>query len=123
MYVGPISRLIASYGVEHHQYADDIQILTRMTIPVTSAISRLQACVESLQHWFWMKGLLLNPSKPSLMYFGTESPSITHADSPIAHKSDALLSVTAFQVILQLMCYMNYLFMYLLTYLLTCQDT
>ena len=68
VYVAPVSRLITSHGVLHHQYADDIQIFTKMT---ADAIGSLQECVDNLQHWFWLNGLLLNPSKSSVAYFGT----------------------------------------------------
>jgi len=68
VYVGAVSQLIANHGVQHHQYADAIQIFTRMT---ADAIESLQACVNSLQHWFWANGLLLNPNKSSVAYFGT----------------------------------------------------
>ena len=68
-YVSPIGRLIASHGVEYHQYADDIQIFTRMTVPFATAFDSLQGCVESLQYWFWDSGLLLNPNKSAVAYF------------------------------------------------------
>jgi len=35
------------------------------------AIDSLQVCVNNLQHWFWVNGLLLNPNKSSVAYFGT----------------------------------------------------
>jgi len=71
IYVSPIGRLIASHGVEYHQYADDIQIFTRMTVPFATAFDSLQGCVESLQYWFWDNGLLLNSNKSAVGYFGT----------------------------------------------------
>jgi len=70
-YVAPVGRLIASYGVHFHVYADDTQLFTRLKAPVTVAISRLQDCVSGLQHWFWNNGLLLNRSKTAIVYFGT----------------------------------------------------
>ena len=71
IYVSPRGRLIASHGVEYHQYADDIQIFTRMTVPFATAFDSLQGCVKSLQYWFWDNGLLLNPNKSAVAYFGT----------------------------------------------------
>jgi len=35
------------------------------------AFDSLQGCVESLQYWFWDNGLLLNPNKSAVAYFGT----------------------------------------------------
>ena len=49
LYVSPIGRLITSHSVEYHQYADDIQIFTRMTVPFATALDSLQGCIESLQ--------------------------------------------------------------------------
>jgi len=71
IYVSPIGRLIASHDVEYHQYVDDIQIFTRMTVPFASAFDSLQGCVELLQYWFRDNGLLLNPNKSAVAYFGT----------------------------------------------------
>ena len=44
---------------------------TRMTVPFATAFDSLQGCVESLQYWFWDNGLLLNPNKSAVAYFGT----------------------------------------------------
>jgi len=58
--VTPVGRLIASYGVHYHEYADDTQLFTKMSVPATAAIGLLQDCVKALQYWFWNNGLLLN---------------------------------------------------------------
>ena len=42
-----------------------------VSIPVAAAIGLLQDCVEALQYWFQNNILLLNPSKPTIVYFGT----------------------------------------------------
>jgi len=70
-YVTLVGRLIASYGVHYHEYTDDNQLFTKMSVPATAAIGLLQDCVEALQYWFWNNGLLLNPSKSAIVYFGT----------------------------------------------------
>jgi len=49
------------------------RISSRSDVKRLFDISKLQVCVESLRHRFWVSGLLLNPSKSSLMYFGTGS--------------------------------------------------
>ena len=41
----------------------------------------LQRCVVSLQHCFWSSGLLLNPDKSSVMFFGT-SARLRRSDLP-----------------------------------------
>ncbi len=72
-YVSPVGRLIGSFGILFHQYADDTQVYNRLTMPVSPAIGRLLRCIEVLQHWFWRNGLLLNPDKTVISYFGTRS--------------------------------------------------
>jgi len=51
-YVTLVGPLIASYGVHYHEYADDTQLFTKMSVPATAAIGLLQDCVEALQYWF-----------------------------------------------------------------------
>ena len=40
-------------------------------VPFASAFDSLQGCVELLQYWFRDNGLLLNPNKSAVAYFGT----------------------------------------------------
>jgi len=47
VYITPVGRLIAIYGVHHHEYADDTQLFSKMSVP---AIGLLQDCVEALQY-------------------------------------------------------------------------
>jgi hypothetical protein len=38
-----------------------------------NALDRLCPCTDDLQHWFWQNGLLLNPGKSAVVYFGTRN--------------------------------------------------
>ena len=72
-YVAPVGRLIEGYNICFHQYADDTQLYTRLTVPSATAFDCLRQCTEALQRWFWYNGLLLNPDKSVVTYFGTHS--------------------------------------------------
>jgi hypothetical protein len=71
VYVSPIGRLIESCHIGYHAYADDTQLFTALRTSVQDNIDRLVHCVETLQLWFWHNGLLLNPDKSEVIFFGT----------------------------------------------------
>ena len=52
-YVSPISRLLDSYGIKYHKYADDTQLYTTLLVPINSRLQMLEACMSNLQHWYW----------------------------------------------------------------------
>jgi hypothetical protein len=80
-YVTSIGRLINSFDVNYHQYADDTQLYTKLSTTPSTGLNKLQQCVSSLQHWFWSNGLLLNPDKSSIAFFGTRAR-LQQADLP-----------------------------------------
>jgi len=71
-YIAPIGRLIEQHGMHCHKYADDTQLYTSLTVPAGSSLDHLARCTSELQHWYWANGLLLNPTKSELAFFGTK---------------------------------------------------
>jgi len=70
LYVDPLSCVIGSFGVRHHQYADD----THMYIAVSKAdikanIDTLEKCTAAVHQWLLHNGLQLNPSKSEVIQF------------------------------------------------------
>ena len=58
--------------MHYHKYADDTQLYTSLTVPAGSNLDRLARCTSELQHWYWTNGLLLNPAKSEVAFFGTK---------------------------------------------------
>jgi Reverse transcriptase (RNA-dependent DNA polymerase) len=64
LYVAPLSAVINSFCVSHHQYADDTQIYIAVSkAEVSDKVGLLQDCTEGVHSWLQTNGLQLNPSK------------------------------------------------------------
>ena len=70
LYIAPLSGLIRSFGVDHHQYADDSQIyIAARKTEFSTKISQLECCIASVHSWLQKNGLKLNPSKSEVIQF------------------------------------------------------
>ena len=70
LYVAPLSAVINSFGVSHHQYADDTQIyITVSRSDVLDKVDLLQNCTSGVHSWLQMNGLQLNPTKSEVIQF------------------------------------------------------
>ena len=67
-YVAPIGRLIDSFNVGCHKYADDTQLYTALKSSPQMALDQLERCSTELQLWFWRNDLLLNPDKSEVCF-------------------------------------------------------
>ena len=70
-FVSPISRIMESYGIRFHQYADDTQLYTEVRSLVPSQLEALSQCVSALTFWFLDNGLQLNSTKSEAMILGS----------------------------------------------------
>ena len=50
VYVSAIGRLISTFGVEFHQYADDAQLYLKTSTPFSSSLDGLSECFAALQN-------------------------------------------------------------------------
>jgi hypothetical protein len=73
LYVSPISRIFAKFGVCYHQYADDIQLYLGVKPSMSPDLKAITQCIDSVIHWFLLNGLLLNPNKTEAIAFGTRT--------------------------------------------------
>jgi len=71
IFTTPVGRLIESYNICYHQYADDTQLYTVINPDSTVDLQRLSHCAEAVTNWHLHNGLLLNPSKTEAVITGT----------------------------------------------------
>ena len=72
LYVSPIAKIIASFGITHHQYADDTQLyISLQKNNFDKQTQLLTQCSDALQAWFQCNGLALNPTKSEVIALGT----------------------------------------------------
>jgi hypothetical protein len=84
IYTSPIASIAHSHHVSLQQYADDTQLYIGLSPDNPSpAISTLTTCLSSLQAWFCLNGMALNPDKSEAILLGTtqRAHSYTHLTS------------------------------------------
>ena len=79
-YLSPISRLIQSFGLLHHIYADDITLILSFD-PKLSPLKLLNDCTCALSNWLMFNGLRLNPSKSEVLWTGTRQQVLSAASN------------------------------------------
>jgi len=70
-YVSPIADVIASHGVQFHQYADDTQLY--LAIKSATDLAQLEECTIAVRDWFTINGMLLNPDKSEVLLVASKS--------------------------------------------------
>ena len=72
MYTTPLSHLIKSHSINHHLYADDMQLyIANEPTDFPSASSILSTTFQTISHWISSNMLALNPSKTEFLLIGT----------------------------------------------------
>ena len=72
LFLSPLANDISSFGVDHHQYADDMQLYVSLSLRnAVAQINRLTECTTDVYRWFLANGLALNPSKSESLLMGT----------------------------------------------------
>ena len=62
--------MIRSFGVDHHQYADDAQIyITARKSDFFTKVNQLECCITNVHSWLHQNGLQLNPTKSEVIQF------------------------------------------------------
>jgi hypothetical protein len=70
LYIAPLSTVFRSFGLTHHQYADDSQIyVSAMKNELTSKVDLLEQCTAGVHTWLLHNGLQLNPQKSDVIHF------------------------------------------------------
>ena len=70
LYIAPLSGVISSFGVCHHQYADDTQIYMAVSrADLSVSVSQLENCMAGVHAWLQINGLQLNPKKSEVIQF------------------------------------------------------
>lgn len=71
IYLQPIGGIMRRHGLTYHGYADDSQIYTQFSLRspevLQSAITRVEVCLQEVQHWMTANKLKMNPSKTEFM--------------------------------------------------------
>lgn len=70
LFIAPLSGVIRSFGVMHHQYADDTQIYIEASRSNSSVrLEQLERCTVGVHEWLLQNGLQLNPKKSEVIQF------------------------------------------------------
>ena len=70
LYVAPLSCVIGSFGMRHHQYVDDTQMyIAASKSDLKANIDTLEKCTAAVHQWLLHNGLQLNPSKSEVIQF------------------------------------------------------
>ena len=74
LYTTPPSALISSFDINHHLYAEDIQIYMSLSVSnAKESLEKLQHCLMGVSAWMTGSKLkLINPSKTEFLLIGTK---------------------------------------------------
>ena len=71
-YIAPVVAVIESFGISHHQYADNTQLyLAISSSNWQSKVETIESCLLPVHRWFSVNFLALNPDKTEAIILGT----------------------------------------------------
>jgi Reverse transcriptase (RNA-dependent DNA polymerase) len=66
-YMSPIARIIDSYGIQQHHYADDTTLYVKVSGPSDVPPADLTLCINQVVRWCHANGMQINPDKTELL--------------------------------------------------------
>ena len=82
LYIAPLSRVITSFGVSHHQYADDTQLYISVAkSELSTKADTIESCICAIHDWLMHNGLSLNPAKSEVTQFSTRRSTVNKLQS------------------------------------------
>ena len=68
LYTAPLAKVIRSYGLDYHLYANDTQLYFAFkSVDVDAAKSRVESCISAICRWMDLNELKLNHGKTEVM--------------------------------------------------------
>jgi hypothetical protein len=72
LFLAPLAEVIDSFGIMHHQYADDSTLYHSFSSnDQLLDLGKVSDCLSEVHNWFLLNGLLVNPSKSDGVLVGT----------------------------------------------------
>src|SRR5208282_2711211 len=72
LYIAPLSNVIRSFDINHHQYADDTQLyITVSNDDVLERVCQLESCIIAVHKWLSHNWLSLNLTKSDVIQFNS----------------------------------------------------
>ena len=95
LFLSPLANVISSFGVDHHQYADNTQLYVSLSLKnAVAQINQLTECTTAVYRWFLANGLALNPSKSESVLMGTVAGTGSLSDFGSVNIADAHVSIS-----------------------------
>lgn len=76
LYMLPLGRILTSYNIHYHLYADDTQLYIPVSPHDPSSIASLHKCLADVRRWMSENFLQLNENKTEVLVLGPHSESI-----------------------------------------------